>query len=194
MRRWLLALGSLAAGCAREPEDALCPELAAGALVVTEVRGPQTPADAGNGEWIELYNASGGEVDLIGLRVRFRRKDGSSEVAILVRDHLPVAAGGRAVLGLFLDDATRPAHVDYGFAVDFTESWLAAAAIDVESCGRRIDRAIYDLLPKQGTFALSGSGEPSAAANDDPGSWCTDASTAGSVFPGSPRQPNPPCP
>ena len=180
--------------CARDPEEALCPEIAVGDLIVTEVRGPQTPADAVNGEWIELFNASAKTIDLQGIRVRFRRKDGSDEVPVIVREPVSVAAGGYVVLGLFLNDATRPAHVDYGFASDFTQDWLGAAAIDVESCGTRIDRSIYDALPKLGTYSFTGAMTPDTNANDDLRNWCTNAATVGAVSPGSPQQANPPCP
>lgn len=186
--------GSLAAACTREPEESLCPDIAPGDLIVTEVRGPQMPTDAVNGEWVELYNASGAAIDLIGLRIRFRRKDGSSEVSVIVRDNVTVAAGAYAVLGLFLNDGTRPAHVDYGFASDFKEGWLAAAAIDVESCGTRIDRATYDVLPKMGTFSFTGAMMPDADMNDDLRLWCTNGALSGATYPGSPRAANPPCP
>jgi hypothetical protein len=187
-------LSLCAAGCARDPEEARCPEVAVGGLIVTEVRGPQTPVDPNNGEWIELFNASGATLDLEGIRVRFRRKDGSTEVPILVRESVPVAAGEYVVLGLFLNDATRPAHVDYGFASDFTGAWLGAAAIDVESCGTRIDRSTYDALPRTGSFSFTGAKPPEPNDNDDLRNWCTNDAMVGAVFPGSPQQANPPCP
>ena len=55
----------------REPAETVCPQLAAGDLVVSEVRGPQRPEDA-SGAWVEIFNASGREVDLLGIKVRFR--------------------------------------------------------------------------------------------------------------------------
>jgi hypothetical protein len=188
----LLVIVSLAA-CAREPEEALCPKIVAGDLIVTEVRGPQTPEDPTNGEWIELFNASGRSIDLRGTSVRFRRKDGSSEVKIIVRENVTVGAGDYVVLGLFLNDM-RPAHVNYGFATDFNEDWLAAAAVDVESCGTRIDRSTYDALPKMGSFSFTGAMSPDTNANDDLRNWCTNPAASGAVFPGSPQQANPPCP
>lgn len=176
---------ALAVGCTREPMPAECPDLAPGELVVTEIRGPQNPEDA-LGPWIELYNASGATVDLRGIKIRFRRKDGSSEVPVLVRRSVTVAAGAYAVLGLVNDDM-RPAHIDYGFAIDYRGSFLAAAAIDVEACGERIDRAVYDVLPKTGTHSLGV--EPNADDNDLPASWCTNPMSEG-----TPQQANPPCP
>jgi hypothetical protein len=193
VRAGFLAIISLA-GCVRDTEDRLCPDIDVGDLIITEVRGPQMPADAVNGEWVELYNASGANVDLVGTKVRFRKKDGSGEVSILVRENVTVGAGEYAVLGLFLNDATKPAHVDYGFGGDFTESWLAAAAVDVESCGKRIDRSTYDVLPKMGTFSFTGAMEPNTDQNDDLRLWCTNGTPAGATFPGTPKAANPPCP
>ncbi|HEU0035646.1 MAG TPA: hypothetical protein VFQ53_33775 [Kofleriaceae bacterium] len=165
----------LAAGCARDPVTAECPDIGPGDLVVTEIRGPQDPEDL-NGPWVELFNASGGEIDLVGIKIRFRRKDGSSEVPVLVRHSVPLAAGGYAVLGDFAD-AEKPAFASYGFADDYRVTWLSAAAVDVESCGTLIDRAIYDVLPDVGTYSLGGA--PDSENNDLPASWCTDPNSAG---------------
>jgi hypothetical protein len=179
-----------AAACVRVPAETVCPPLEAGHLVVTEVRGPQSPADP-LGAWLELYNASGVAIDLAGTQVRFRRRDGSSEVAILVRRTLEAPAGSYTVLGLF-DDADPPSHVDYGFLGDYTGSWLEAGAVDVEACGTRLDRALYDSLPPRGTFSLGG--VPDANRNDLPASWCTDQRQVGATFPGTPKSPNLGCP
>lgn len=172
MRAGLVVVGLI--GCARDPVPAICPDVSEGALVITEIRGPQDDRD---GPWIELFNASSGSVDLEGTRIRFRRKDGSSEIPVLVRRSLPVAAGDYVVLGLFFD-AEVPAHVDYGFLDDFDATWLSAAAVDVESCGTLIDRAIYDALPDVGTYSL-GTQPPDAEANNLPTAWCFDPTAAG---------------
>jgi hypothetical protein len=161
-------------GCARDPVDAICPAITEGALVVTEVRGPQ---DDQEGPWVELFNASSATIDLAGIKVRFRTRGGSSEIPILVRRSLMIGSDDYAVLGLFFD-AEVPAHVDYGFLDDFEGSWLASAAIDVETCGQLVDRATYDELPDVGTYSL-GAMPPDADDNNLLTSWCTDATTAG---------------
>jgi hypothetical protein len=171
-------------GCARDPAPAECPDVAVGDLVVTEIRGPQSGADT-LGVWVELYSVNA--VDLQGVKVRFRKKDGSTETDVIVRRSLPVGAGQYVTLGLFADDDTRPSYIDYGMAGDYHDSFLPAAAIDVEACGVRIDRATYDSLPKLGTYSLGGA--PSADSNDLPASWCTNPSAAG-----TPQQANPACP
>ena len=176
----------LAVGCVRDPAEALCPSVQPGDLVLTEFRGAQTPEDS-LGIWVELYNASGGTIDLEGTKVRFRRKDGSSEVPVIVRRSLTVAANAYVVLGLVNDDDMKPDYIDYGFALDFHTGFLTAAAVDVEACGERVDLATYDDLPNTGTYSLGVA--PYAMQNDIPASWCVNAASAG-----TPQQPNPACP
>ncbi|HEY5951061.1 MAG TPA: hypothetical protein VIV40_36470 [Kofleriaceae bacterium] len=177
----------LAVGCTRDPAPAECPPIDAGDLVLTEFRGEQNPEDLVGGIWVELYNASGTSIDLEGTKIRFRKKDGSSEVPIIVRRSVTVAGGAYAVLGLFNDDDSRPAFMDYGFAMDFHQGFLPAAAVDVEACGTLIDRATYDVLPKTGTYSLGVT--PDASQNDIPASWCVNATPEG-----TPKQANPACP
>jgi hypothetical protein len=173
----------MAVGCTRDAAPAECPTLGAGELVLTEFRGPTDTEKA----WVELYNASTATVDLEGTKIRFRKLDGSSEVPVLVRRSLEVAAGAYVVLGLVNDDSSKPAYIDYGFALDFHMGFLSAAAVDVEACGTRIDLARYPDLPDDGTYSLGGT--PDANRNEDPAAWCINP-TAG----GTPQQPNPPCP
>jgi hypothetical protein len=181
----LLVAMALTAGCARDPVGE-CASLDPGDLVITEFRGGQSPEDT-LGIWVELFNASGRTIDLEGVKVRFRKKDGSSEIPILVRRSLTVSPGAYVVLGLVADDQARPAHIDYGFGGDFLMGFLAAAAVDVETCSERIDRAVYDVLPKTGTYSFGS--EPNADNNDIPAMWCVNAAS-----PGTPQQANPPCP
>jgi hypothetical protein len=176
----------LCAGCIRDPAPAECPTLNTGDLVVTEFRGPQNPEDL-DGPWVELYNKASASLDLEGTKIRFRRKDGSSEVPVIVRRSLPIAPGQYVVLGLVNDDDMKPAHIDYGFALDFHQTFLAAAAVDVQACGQRVDLAVYDVLPKTGTYSLGIA--PDANLNDDPAAWCENTASRG-----TPQQANPACP
>ena len=106
---------------------------------------------------------------------------------VIVRRPLSVAAGAYVVLGMVNDDGMKPAHIDYGFALDFHVTFLAPAAVDVEACGTLIDRAVYDVLPKTGTYSLGV--PPEANQNDIPASWCENPVSAC-----TPQQPKPPCP
>ena len=183
-------LAAFGSGCVRDPEPAECPQnIGVGDLIITEFRGEQSDMLDTGGIWVELFNASGATVDLLGIKVRFRKKDGSDEVPILVRRSVNVNAGEYAVLGLVLDDSNKPEYINYGFLEDFhTDEFLPAAAVDVEACGVRIDRAVYDTLPKVGTYSF-GVSPPDADANDVPINWCENTAPAG-----TPRQANPACP
>ncbi len=180
-------------GCVRDPVEAPCPDLGEGDLVVSEIGGPQTGMDTLQ-PWIELYNASGKSVDLMGVKVRFRRVSGSDETDTIIRRSLTVAAGAYVVLGLDSDvDGERERYLDYGMAGDFHASWPTSSAIDVEVCNTLIDRAQYSSLPKAGTYSL-GTQPPTAAANDLPASWCTDTTANPGSFPGTPQKANTACP
>lgn len=181
----VVAMALAAVACTREPM-AECPAIDPGALVITEFRGPQNPEDT-LGPWVEMHNTTSGTLDLEGLKVRFRKVDGSGEVPIIVRRSVTVAAGGYVVLGLVSDEFDRPTHIDYGFGDDFRQTFLATAAVDVESCGERIDRARYENLPKTGTYSFGGT--PSADNNDVLTMWCANATSSG-----TPQEANPPCP
>ncbi len=171
-------------GCTRDPVGE-CAALEPGDLVVTELRGPQDPGDTG-GIWVELWNASGDSIDIEGVKLRFRKIDGSDEVPIIVRRSLTVAAGAYVVLGLVDDEIARPEYIDYGFAGDFHQSFLAAAALDVEVCGTQLDRARYENLPKTGTYSFGGM--PTSDNNDVLTMWCVNP-----ISEGTPGAPNPTC-
>jgi hypothetical protein len=173
VRAGLTILGLVA--CSRDPAEAVCPDLVAGDLVVTEVRGTQSPSDL-DGPWIEVFNAASSSYDLEGTKVRFRDRGGSNEIPILIRHSLTISPGEYLVLGLFLDE-TRPAHVDYGFLDDYSGSWKDAGAIDLVTCGAVIDQVTYDDLPQVGTYSLNGT--PDAESNNLATSWCFDPMSAG---------------
>jgi hypothetical protein len=173
-----------AGACTRDPVGE-CAAIAPGDLVVTEFRGKQDPDDT-LGIWLELYNTTSGSLDLEGLKIRFRKVDGSNEIPILVRRPLSVGAGGYVVLGLVDDAVGRPEHIDYGFAGDYHVTFLAAAAVDLEACGTMIDRARYENLPKTGTYSFGG--VPTAENNDVLTMWCVNEASSG-----TPKAANPPC-
>jgi hypothetical protein len=203
----------IASACDREAEPLLCGELAPGDLVISEVRGGPSVVD-GDGQWIELYNASGRQLELEGVALTLESASGSESKRLLVRRSQIVAAGDYVVLGNF-DDASRPAHVDVGWG---TKPTIERDRHVVVSCGAVVDEIVFTSLPdpsqiedtlprdppppNHGTYAL-GLEPPDAAGNDDAGNWCPDATiTDGPCtatvclekFLGSPGEPNPACP
>lgn len=187
----VLCVLAAAAGCARDPETAVCPDIGTGDLVITEIGGPQTGADTLK-PWIEVFNASGSAVDLLGVRVRFRRLTGEEIGAAIVRREISAAPGAYTVLGLDLDEGDQ-AYLDYGFAADFHASWPTSAAIDIYACDQQIDQVRYDSLPRTGTYSL-GAMPPTEEANDFPAMWCTDETSNPASFPGTPQRANTACP
>ena len=176
--------------CAADPAEEICPEAAAGDLVVTELRGEQSGGDSW-GQWIEVLNTSGAELDLHGVVVEVVSIDGGTRLRMLVRRALPVAAGERVVLGTPPDDAALPDHMDYGFGADYeTESdgteFPGAGAVSLSACAVELDRVVFDGLPTMGTWSL-----------DDDGTWCADTTPGTGTelgLPGTPGAANTPCP
>lgn len=192
-----IALATLCqTGCARDPLDAACAGMASGDLVVSELRGAQTGPD-GYGEWIELYNASGGDLDLQGVTVALTTLNGSSTADIVVRNSILVPADGFAVLGRFAP-GDEPDYVDLGFADQFDKDLYDAGAVTVSACGSTLDRIIYRSLPDAGTHSLSGDiFPPDATTNDTESDWCADTaedqSSAQLGIRGTPGERNRPC-
>jgi hypothetical protein len=197
----LLALSVLGggglSGCTSDPLDISCPDVDVGDLVVTEIHGPQSGED-GYGEWIEIYNSSSRPIDLTGLAVSVTRLDGSAEAKFLVRSRATVEPDGYAVFGKQIA-GDEPAHVDYGYISDLESKLYDSGAVEVKSCGMRIDLMVYRNLPTKGSVILDGTiSPPTAAANDDEMNLCLDqtedAMTELSGIRGTPKEGNPVCP
>ena len=181
--------------CVNDPLDVPCPDLAADDLVVTEIHGPQSGEDA-YGEWIEVYNPTTREIDLRGLSVSLIRLDGSKQADLIVRTPVPLVSGGYAVFGRQLA-GQEPAHVDYGYISDFDSKLYDSAAVEISSCGRRVDVAVYRNLPPKGSLILDGATEPDAELNNDEANWCVDAredeNSETDGIRGTPKEANPVC-
>ena len=196
------SLGGLSAGCSHEPLDIPCPAVSAGELVVTEVHGPQTGEDR-YGEWVEIYNASNRTIDLSGLSVSFTKHDGSSKLQMFIRTPVNLEAGAYAVFGKQLPGAV-PEHVNYGYLGDIGDidgtggKLFDSAAVEISSCGERIDLAVYRNLPTKGSLTLNGDiSPPTAEANDEDINWCVDNleddETEQKGVRGTPQEENPSC-
>ena len=191
--------------CVRPPLPEVCPELAPGALALTEYRGPQTGSYR---QWIELYNASDAPIDLGGITVRFEPLDGGEGSRFLVRDgDLVVEPGAYVVLGG--GEPERFDYIDYDYTGDYHSAIDSAhpddplqprdlpsgGFVDIYSCDAPIERVLLRGLPAEGT--LFWAGPPSAADNDDGSAWCVDDFTVGNTgtgVRGTPGEVNPACP
>jgi len=197
-----LLLSLLASACVRPPLEDSCNTLEPGALVVTELRGPQSGSYR---QWIEVYNASDAPIAVKGLRFAFTQLDDTSPVAFVIRDEaLEIAPGEYFVVGG--GDPAEEDYIDYDYTPDYHSSTntdtprdlYGAARLELFACNDVIDEVIYMGLPTAGTLALDGSIPPDAIANDDDSNWCFDERALGPGteigLRGSPREINPPCP
>ena len=182
----VLSLVTATVGCERESLPQICPNIADGELVVTEVRGKQSGVDDTD-QWIELYNASAAEISLEGLQLITQTLNGARVSLITVRaPDVRVGADDYAVLGHTFA-GMELSGMDYGYRGDMESDLYDTAAIDLYACGQRVERIIYRNLPATGTWAFDGASVPDAVNNDDEGAWCVDDI-------GTPGQANLECP
>ncbi len=209
---WWLSLGLL--GCSIQATKHICPNLAAGELVVTEMRGVQQGADS-FGQWIELYDArtTGEPLNLRGLQLHLSAGDLTKEFRIIVRGDLESAPGDFIVLSNDEPSQPLPAFVDYSFFSDFfsvqtleddngvairevvTPAVLKGKGIlSVVACSDEpIDTLVFPNLPTEGTWALQG--EPSSERNDHDDNFRVDDCAGrlpGFGLSGTPGEANPP--
>lgn len=188
---------TLALGCAREPLNAVCPPVAVGDLVVTEIRGSQSGPDS-YGQWVEVYHAGTASVDLLGLTIDVLRLDGGAAGRIYVREsNVILQAGGYVVLGR-AESIRVPTHMDYGYLPDFDRDFYDSAVVTMSACGVVIDQLVYRNITQTGSWSLDGAiNPPTATANDDETNWCLDDTPGTDMtqlgLPGSPKEMNRPC-
>lgn len=202
-RCWHLHLGRLGlalafplvCACVRDPLPRTCPELAAGDLVVTEIRGSQAGSYR---QWIEIYNASDVDVPVTGLRITLTQFDGVGSQTFIVRDEgLELTPGAYLVLGS--GDPAAIDYIDYDYSADLPGDLYAGATLELSACQTVVDELIYT-LPAEGTLALDGAAPPDASTNDESKvGWCVDVRASEGPqtqigIRGTPGEANPPCP
>jgi len=160
------------------------------ALVVTEImKNPDAVLDA-DGEWFELLNNSGLDVNLFGLVVSDL---GSDEFT--VEDDVWIAPGAYAVLGRDGDVAANG-----GVEIDYVYSGLTLGNGDDELAltlgGQPLDDQAWDNLVWPSTAGAAMSLDPDfldPVLNDDPTAWCDAPDAWAGADTGSPGEPNPEC-
>jgi hypothetical protein len=150
-------------------------------LVVSEImHNPTGQADT-VGEYVELYNAGGAPIDLLGAVIR---DDGSD--TFTVSSSLVVAPGAFVVLARSSSAAGGAVDYVYGTAMTLSNS---DDEVLVMVNGAVQDRVSYDAsFPLVAGRSLDlRSGALSATANDDSDAWCAATSALGNGDFGSPR-------
>jgi hypothetical protein len=151
------------------------------------------------GEWFEIKNVSGGDIDLSGLVIRHDAVDPLKVHPIAAS--LVVPAGGYAVLGLSANKATNGnVDVDYVYpaAVNLANATDYLAIQTADSPPVVIDFVTWDeasgLDPDGASRSLSPAAM-SASSNDDDTNFCAATTTiAGSTDHGTPGASNDSCP
>lgn len=141
-------------------------------LVISEIMAnPAAQSDA-VGEYFEVLNAGRSAVDLAGLVVADLGSD-----SFTVDGPLVVAAGGRVVFGKSATAAGAIVDYVYGSRMSLTNS---TDEIVLTLASEVIDTLAYDdTFPAAAGRAIELVGATTAAANDDPLSWCLSDSPLG---------------
>ncbi len=171
----------------------------AGVLVINEIF--QNPLLSGDtpGEWFEIKNVSGIDLDLAGWTIS--DADFDAHVMDPANGTTVIPAGGLLVLGQSTDTvANGGAAVDYAYGT--ADFFLANGADEVQLLspdGVMVDDVEYDdgaTFPDPNGFSMElDPGSQDAASNDDGTNWCeTSAASYGVGGSGSPGVENGGCP
>jgi len=182
-------------GCGREAiaETNICEGLGPGDLVITEVHANPDGSD-GNGEYIEIFNATEAFLDLEGLILATSRADGVSP-----KSHRfvsgSVEAEGYFVMGNAPAQA-MPDHVDYSYGGALGGLRNSDAVLSIRCGDMLIDQVRYERTVDGRALELDGRLAPDHLLNDDANHWCTtpegvDAVSEGNF--GTPGAMNSPC-
>jgi len=166
---------------------------APGDVVITEIMQNPSAVTDGLGEWFEVFNPGTSPVDLAGWHLTDL---GSNAHQIDPKTPLPIAGGGRRVLGIHADPAVNGGvPVDYAYATFSLSN--GADAIQLSWNGVLVDAVVYDggdLFPDPIGAAMTLDPDASQAGwNDDGALWCTAQSTFGAGDRGTPGEINDQC-
>jgi hypothetical protein len=194
-KRWLPCLALALCGCARDElaVDFACDEVEVGDLVVTEIHANPDGSD-GEGEYIELFNASRVSLMLDGLSLVSSRSDGTG-MATHRLFGASIPAGGYLVLGNAPQESI-PAHVDYSYADALGSLRNSNARLSIRCGERLIDEVAYVRASDGRAIELDGRFVPDHELNDEASRWCTTPAGVDEFSPGNfgtPGEANSPC-
>jgi len=165
-----------------------------GDLVISEIMQNPSAVDDDFGEWFEVYNASGGDLDLWGMVIR---NDSGSQVAS-IDTRVVVSAGTYAVFAVSDDPAVNGGvFVDGSYDIgDFTLGNGDDELILETPSGTLLDEVAYDggpSFPDPSGASMMVEGAVDAAGNDDGSAWCVSAVPFGDGDLGTPGAANGSC-
>jgi len=166
-----------------------------GALLITEVMPYSTAGSADNGEWLEVYNTTAADIDLIGVLLKYKTV---THPIIGKGGTTVVPAGGYLVLGRSTDKAANGgANVNYSYGISIQMA-NTGGTLQLQSGSTVIDTVVY----------ASGAGWPTltkgiaiqlapdkftSVANDAGSSWCNASAPFGVGLAGTPGAANSAC-
>jgi hypothetical protein len=178
-KRHALACLLVVAGCglpAVNPQEG-CDGLLPGDFVITEVQANPQGAD-GDGEYIELYNASESLQWLGGATLVVSRADGTSSKAHRFADPSAIEPGDYFVAGNAAAEHL-PSHLDYSYGSSLGNLRNADASVSLWCGERLIDEMHYERTDDGRALELDGRLQPSHELNDQAENWCIASQGAG---------------
>ncbi len=171
--------------------DGVCDSRLPGDLVISEFMGDPEGDDIGL-EWIELFNASGSDIDLAGMTLYNADANGGGEKKHTFKS-VTVPAGGYLVVGDVRGNAL-PAWVQYSYGSSLGAIRNTAGTLGLRCGGKLLDETKYTKTLAAGrSRQLTGDVAPDAVLNDQEINWCSaetqpkyDGTNAGT--PGAPNQ------
>ena len=169
-------------------------DLSAGDLIVTEIMSSPTAVSFYRGQWFEIYNNSGSDVDLENLEVT----DGTE--SFTVSSSVTVLAGEYAVFALRSNSDVNGGipSVDYAFSRNDLSLSPGTDTVTLQYNDTTFDSVTYDNGttfpdPAGASMALD-PGRLNATDNDTGSNWCEPSSSYGDGDYGTPGSANDACP
>ncbi len=166
-----------------------------GAVIITEFMANPKSVTDDKGEWIELYNTSGQDVDLNGVILSVTIKSPYYQWLSAAKP-LIIKAGGYLLLANNADGATNGGLVpDYVYSASFGIN-SKKATLALTSAGKVVDSVTYDSLTWPVGNGISVALDPTALnakKNDALANWCGGQKPFGKGDLGSPGVVNPSC-
>ena len=164
----------------------------AGEVLVAEVMFDPSFVDGDLGEWIEVRNVSGADVDLQGVVVQ-----DDDDAGFVIDRALPLAAGGAVVLGPSADTSVNGGvPVDFAYSIDAVKLGNEGDAITLVANGVAIDTFTWDatvFAVAEGSALQLAPAVTDPADNDAVSAWCLATSPYGAGDFGTPGADNTPC-
>lgn len=169
---WLVCPALALGACGLEAigtED-LCDDLSPGDLVLTEVHANPEGPDA-DGEYIEIFNASGARRSLDGARLVTSRNDGASEHAHRFAGLVSIGPGEYFVAGNTSADPV-PDYVDYSYGSALGSLRNTDGVVSLWCGEQLIDQMGYERTTDGRALQLDGRLVADHERNDEAAIWC----------------------